>query len=202
MIRVVTADPHTMAQLGYAAALDADPELDLVGQAGHAAPARQLVAARRPDVLLVDLDLPGVDGLRLGRLLRQDQPHLGLILVGPVDDAVLYRAFEHRFSGYLTRSAGVEAVRAAIHRAALAPTNFAAPDPTGALSRRRAPAALSPRETQVLRHLYVGANNAAIATSMDLTESTVRTYLARVYDKLGVHSRAEALAAATEHGLL
>ncbi|GGK37724.1 DNA-binding response regulator [Pilimelia terevasa] len=202
MIRVVTADPHTMAQLGYAAALDADPELDLVGQAGHAAPARQLVARQRPDVVLLDLDLPGVDGLGLGALLRADLPHVGLVLVGPPDDRLLLRALRQRFSGYLARTAGVESVRGAIHRAALAPTNFAAPDFDATATQRLAPAALSPRETQVLRHLYVGANNAAIADSMRLTESTVRTYLARVYDKLGVHSRAEALAAATEHGLL
>ncbi|HEX5741448.1 MAG TPA: response regulator transcription factor [Pilimelia sp.] len=202
MIRVVTADPHTMAQLGYVAALDADPELHLVAQASHAAPARRLVTAHRPDVVLLDLDLPGVDALGLGTLLRAERPRLGVILVGPPDDRLLLRALHQRFSGYLARSTGVESIRAAIHRAALAPINFSAPDLDAVLARRRAPAALSPREAQVLRHLYVGANNAAIADSMSLTESTVRTYLARVYDKLGVHSRAEALAAATEHGLL
>ncbi|GAA2511753.1 response regulator transcription factor [Pilimelia columellifera] len=203
MVRVLIADPHTVARLGYAAALAATPGLELVGQADRAGGARPLVVTVQPDVVLLDADLPDVDGLTFGESLRSARPNLGLVLVGPPSDDMLFRALEERFSAYLPRSASLDVMMSAVRHAAAAPTSFTAPDLAVALGRRRAvSSALSPREAQVLRHLYVGSNNASIADKMHLTESTVRTYLARVYDKLGVRSRAEALVAATQRGLL
>lgn len=203
MPRVLIADAHTVARLGYAAALAGDPDLDLVGQAACGETARALLRTAAPDVVVADADLPAAGGAGLGRTVRSQRRNVGVVLVGPVDDELLFRALDDRLSAYVPRCAPLDVLRSAIRHAAVSPTSFTAPDLAAALARRRAvSAALSPREAQVLRHLRVGANNAAIADRLHLTESTVRTYLARVYDKLGVRSRGEAVAAAAERGLL
>jgi DNA-binding NarL/FixJ family response regulator len=217
VVRLLIADSSTMVRLGYAAAVAGQTDLVLAGGAGTAAEARTLLAAARPDVVVLEATLPdqpvagpiestdprSAGGLRLGRQIRAEQPDLGVIMVGPPDDELLFRALEERFSAYLPRHAPVDVLLSAIRHAAVAPAAFTAPDLAAALGRRRAASvALSPREIEVLRHLHGGANNAKIAASMRLTESTVRTYLARVYDKLGVRSRTQALVAATERGLI
>jgi len=116
---------------------------------------------------------------------------------------LLVETLEAGLSAYLTRTAPLDVLLSAVRHAAVAPTSFTAPDLAAALGRRRtASVRLSRREIEVLRYLDIGANNAKIASDMRLTESTVRTYLARVYDKLGVHSRSQALVAAAGLGLL
>jgi DNA-binding NarL/FixJ family response regulator len=212
-VRLIIGDSSTMVRLGYAAALAGQPDLTLAGGAGTAAEARALLATARPDVVVLDAflpdpvpgstDLAGAGGLRLGRQIRAERADIGVILVGPSDDELLFRALQERLSAYLPRSAPVDVLLSAVRHAAVAPTAFTAPDLAAALARSRAASvALSPREVEVLGHVHGGANNATIAASMRLTESTVRTYLARIYDKLGVRSRAQALVAATERGLL
>jgi DNA-binding NarL/FixJ family response regulator len=216
VVRLLVADPNTMVRFGYAAALAGHDDIVLAGATGSAAEARDLVAVVRPDVVVLDESLPAegpgrtgeraanrAAGLTFGRELRAGRPDIGLVLVGTADDELLFRALEERFSAYLPRSASVDVMLSAVRHAAVAPTSFTAPDLAASLARRRAATtALSPRELEVLRHVHGGANNAKIASTMRLTESTVRTYLARVYDKLGVRTRNEALAAAAERGLL
>jgi DNA-binding NarL/FixJ family response regulator len=252
VVRLFVADPNTMVRLGYATALTGHDDMVLVGEAGTVAEARELIAATRPDVVVVNHSLLAAEPrpaeprpaggvtsagrttvvsaggvtsagrttvvsaanvtptgrtsagwLALGRQIRADRPEVGLVLVGPADDDLLFLALEERFSAYLPRSAAVDVILSAVRHAAVAPTAFTAPDLATSLARRRAAGAvLSPRELEVLRHVYRGANNARIASSMRLTESTVRTYLARVYDKLGVRTRAEALVTAVERGLI
>jgi DNA-binding NarL/FixJ family response regulator len=215
VVRLFVADPSTMVRLGYATALTGNDDMVLAGEAGTVAEATELIAATRPDVVVINYSLPAAagvvfagqtsvaGGLALGRRVRADRRDVGLVLVGPADDDLLFLALEERFSAYLPRSAAVDVMLSAVRHAAVAPTAFTAPELATSLARRRAASAvLSPRELEVLRHVYGGANNARTASSMRLTESTVRTYLARVYDKLGVRSRAEALVAAAERGLI
>lgn len=203
MVGLVIADPSTMVQMGYAAVFDSCPDIRIVGQAASATQARRLVQTRSPDVLLVDAALPGADPFSLGKDVRADTPNMGLVLVGPSDDQMIFRALEERFSAYLPRTGGVDLFISAVRHAAAAPTAFTAPDLAAALAAQRAAsAALSAREQEVLHHLRGSLSNAAIAERMQLTESTVRTYIGRLYDKLGARSRTEALAAAGERGLL
>jgi DNA-binding NarL/FixJ family response regulator len=203
VVRLVIADPSTMVQMGYVAVFGSSPDIQIVGQASSATQARRLAQNLSPDVMLLDAALPGADPFTLGEGLRADAPSMGLVLVGPSDDQMLFRALEDRFSAYLPRTGGVDLFISAVRHAAAAPTAFTAPDLAAALAARRAAsAALSAREQEVLRHLRGGFSNAAIAERMQLTESTVRTYIARLYDKLGVRSRTEAVAAAGERGLL
>jgi DNA-binding NarL/FixJ family response regulator len=204
VVRLVIGEPSTMVQIGYAAVFGSSPDTRIVGQAASATKARRLAQSLSPDVLLFDTALPGADPFSLGEGVRADAPHMGLVLVGPSDDQMIFRALEERFSAYLPRTGGVDLFISAVRHAAAAPTAFTCPDLAAALAARRAAssAALSARQQEVLRHLQGGLSNAAIAGRMRLTESTVRTYIARLYDKLGVRCRTEALAAAGERGLL
>jgi len=203
VVRLVVGDPSTMVQMGYAAVFGSCPDIRIVGQAASATQARRLAQSQGPDVMLLDAALPGADPFSLGEGLRAEAPSMGLVLVGPRDDQMIFRALEERFSAYLPRTGGVDLFISAVRHAAAAPTAFTAPDLAAALATRRAAnAALSAREQEVLGHLCGGFSNAVIAQRMRLTESTVRTYIARLYDKLGVRSRTEALAAAGERGLL
>jgi DNA-binding NarL/FixJ family response regulator len=203
VVRLVIADPSTMVRMGYVAVFGSCPDIRIVGQAASATQVRRLAQSHSPNVLLLDAALPGATPFALGEDLRADAPSMGLVLVGPSDDQMIFRALEERFSAYLPRTAGVDLFVSAVRHAAAAPTAFTAPDLAAALAAQRAAsAALSAREQEVLRHLRGGFSNAAIAERMQLTESTVRTYIARLYDKLGVRSRTEALAAAGERGLL
>jgi DNA-binding NarL/FixJ family response regulator len=192
-----------MVQMGYEAVFGSSPDVRIVGQAASATETRRLAQSLSPDVLLLDAALPGADPFSLAGEVRADAPRMGLVLVGPSDDQMIFRALEERFSAYLPRTGGVDLFISAVRHAAAAPTAFTAPDLAVALAARQAASTvLSAREQEVLRHLRGGLGNAAIAERMQLTESTVRTYIARLYDKLGVRSRTEALAAAGERGLL
>lgn len=189
-VRLVTAEPVTLTRLGYRAAVAGCPDITLIGQAGTVEEAEDLVAARDPDVVTIDMDLPGLD---LARALRARRPHLGLIITGPEQDHLVLQSLEAGMSGYVPRTASVELLMSAVRHASVAPTSFSAPDLAAAISRRRLRSPLSPREQEIFDQLGTGASMAAIADRLRLTESTVRTYLARVYEKLDVHSRADAL---------
>ncbi len=190
IVRLVTVDAMTLSQLGLRTAAAGCPDIALLGQATTAAEGLAMVAERQPDVVTIDLCLPG---LELARQLRAGYPQLGVIVIGPAQDQPLYQCLEAGLSGYVPHSASVELLLSAIRHAAVAPTSFTAPDLALALARRRTSPPLSPREQELFAQLSTGASLAAIAGRLSLTESTVRTYLARLYDKLNVTSREEAL---------
>jgi len=189
-VRLVTLDATTLSQLGYRSAAADCADISLVGQAGNPAEGLALVAECRPDVVTIDLQLPGFE---LACQLRASYPLLGIIMTGPAQDKPLYQSLEAGLSGYVPHNASIRLLMSAVRHAAVAPTSFTAPDLAVALSRRRLPVALSPREQELFDQLGTGASVAAIAEKLGLTESTVRTYLARVYEKLNVHNREEAL---------
>jgi DNA-binding NarL/FixJ family response regulator len=189
-VRLVTVDAMTLSRLGLATAVAACPDIVLVGQAATVADGLALVAQQSPDVVTIDLNLPG---LELARQLRAGHPQLGVIVIGPAEDQPVYQCLEAGLSGYVPHTASAELLLSAIRHAAVAPTSFTAPDLALALARRRAPSPLSPREQELFAQLSTGASLAAIAGRLSLTESTVRTYLARLYDKLNVNTREEAL---------
>jgi DNA-binding NarL/FixJ family response regulator len=189
-VRLVTLDPTTLSQLGYRTAVAVCPDITLVGQAGNVVEGLALIADLVPDVVAMDLQLPG---LEVARKLRADHPSLGVIMTGPCQDQPLDLCLEAGLSGYVPYTASVELLMSAVRHAAVAPTSFTAPDLALALSRRRVPSPLSPREQELFTQLSTGASLAAIAGRLSLTESTVRTYLARLYDKLDVRTREDAL---------
>ncbi|WP_230689887.1 response regulator transcription factor [Catellatospora paridis] len=196
-MKLITVDPVTLVRLGYSAACATYTDIDLVGQAVTGEETRDLIGDLEPHVVTIDAAVPGEGGLQLAAELRAARPQLGVVLTGPAEDGLLLQALQAGLSAYLPRSAPVELLMSAVRHAAVAPASFTAPNLAEAMARRRTRStALSPREEQILQQLNTGGSLAAIAVRMRLTESTVRTYVARLYDKLGVHNRTQALQAA------
>ena len=160
----------------------------------------------RPDVVTVDVVLPDGDGLRLAREFRDRYPDLGIVmLTSQQADDVLFRALENGVSAFVAKTAPLDEVLGAIRHAAVAASSFTASGLATAVARRRTTQdrlALSPRETEVLRLLHDGLSVPAIALEMFISMSTAKTYVARLYEKLGAANRAQALMAAMHHGLI
>jgi DNA-binding NarL/FixJ family response regulator len=203
VVGLLLVSDATLTRLGLTAALQDDQDIKLVATVGSAAQGRLAAAELHPDVVAVDVALPDADGLRFAAQLRERSATLGVVLLAPRDDDRLVRSLEAGISAYVPANAPIGVLLSAFRHAAVAPTSFTAPDLARALARhRRQQQLLSPRETEVLRLLHAGANVPRIAAALLVTESTVKTYLSRLYDKLGVSNRAEALAEAGRAGLI
>lgn len=165
-----------------------------------------MLSAARPDVVTVSVSLPDGDGLRLARELRDRRADLGIVILTSQDkDDVLFRALETGVSAFVSKAASVEEVLAAIRHSAVAASSFTASGLATALTRRREATerlALSPREMEVLRLLRDGLSIPAIAMQMYISYSTAKSYVARLYQKLGAANRAQALMAAVQYGLV
>lgn len=203
-IRLVAVDEHVLLRLGLAGVLTGSPDITLVGDAGSVTDAERVIAETNPSVVTVGLGLPDGDGFGLARRLRTDHPELGIVLLtASTDDSLLYRALDAGLSAYVTKSAPVATVLAAVRHAAVAPTSFTAPGLQTALARRHNQGnLLSPRERQVLLLMRDGSSLPAIATHLEVSEATVKTYVSRLYSKLRVNNRAQALMVAVNQGLL
>ncbi|MFJ8581983.1 response regulator [Micromonospora sp. NPDC093277] len=216
MIRVLIADDQAMVRQGFGALLAAQPDLLVVGDAADGAAA--VTAARRldPDVVLMDVRMPVLDGLAATRQLlgdrRADRPRVLILTTFDLDDYV-YEALRAGASGFLLKDAPaadlVHAVRVvAAGDALLAPTvtrrliaEFAA-RPGHRRPRPTALAGLTPRETDVLRLIARGRSNVEIAADLVVAEQTVKTHVGRILAKLQLRDRAQAVVVAYETGLV
>jgi DNA-binding NarL/FixJ family response regulator len=203
-IRLVVVDEHALIRLGLTRLLAGIADIDLVGEAGTVADAMAVVEETRPTVVVFDAPLPDGDGWKLARTLRAADPTLGLVLLSSVgDDATMCRALDEGLSAYVAKDAQPGAVLAAVRHAARAPRSFNAVGLAAALARRRASSGLlSQRERQVLSLMRDGISLPGIAERLSVSEATVKTYVARLYTKLRVKNRSQALMAAVNQGLL
>jgi DNA-binding NarL/FixJ family response regulator len=203
-IRLVVVDEHALIRLGLTRLLSGIADIELVGAAGTVAEARVLIEETRPAVVMFDTALPDGDGWEFGRTLRAGDPTLGLVLLAANgDDAALTRALDEGLSAYVTNDAPPSNVLAAVRHAAQAPRSFNAVGLAAALARRRASTGLlSQRERQVLSLMRDGISLPGIADRLAVSEATVKTYVARLYTKLRVKNRSQALMAAVTQGLL
>ena len=202
-IRLVAVDEHVLLRMGLARIVGASPDMTLVGEAAGQEEALRIVPALRPDVITIGLNLPDGDGVATGARLRELLPGLGVVVLTVVaGDAPLLRAMEAGLSAYISKSAPVPEVLAAIRHAAVAPTAFNAPGLAAVLRRAGHPSLLSQRELQVLALMRDGRTLPAIAAELAVSLATVKTYVARLYTKLKVRNRAQALVAAASLGLL
>jgi DNA-binding NarL/FixJ family response regulator len=205
-INLAIVDGQTLIRYGLRELVAQHSDIEIVAECQSAASAPGMVAAMRPDVVTVDVALPDGDGLRLARELRDDYPSLGIvILTSQQEDEVLFRALENGVSAFVAKTAPLEEVLGAIRHAAVAPSSFTASGLATAIARRRSMQdrlTLSPRETEVLRLLHDGLSVPAIAQRMFISVSTAKTYVARLYEKLGAVNRAQALMTAMHHGLI
>lgn len=206
-IRLAIIDGHTLTRYGLRELIAQHPDIEIAAECGSAADAlRMLGRPPRPDVVTVDATLPDGDGMRLAREFRDRYADLGIVmLTSQGEDDVLFRALETGVSAFVAKTAPVEEVLAAIRHAAVAASSFTASGLAVALTRRRTVQerlALSPREAEVLRLLRDGLSIPAIALTMFISQSTAKTYVARLYDKLGAANRAQALMTAVHYGLI
>lgn len=204
-IRLVLVDDHTLIRQGLAHAFERDPAIEVVAEAGTLADAHRLVATTKPDVVLVDVNLPDGSGLDLARELRAADDEVGLVvLTMHGDDENLFRALEAGVSAFVLKSAPVDEVLAGVRHAALAPTSFMATDLAGAMRRRMHPdrPLLTQRESEVLDLLKDGLSVASVARRMYISESTAKSHIAKLYSKLGAANRTQAIMAALRLGLI
>lgn len=204
-INVLLVDDHELIRQGLARAFERDESMTVVGQAASVAEA--LIAWRRlrPQVIVTDLQLPDGTGLDIIRAVRSESDEVGIVMLTMhTGDAQIFAAMEAGASAFLNKEArGSEVVTAAGH-AARAPRSFLCSGLTGAVMRRAATAAsqLSPREQEILELLAEGLRAGDIARRLYLGESTVKTHITHLYEKLGAANRAQALVTAMRRGLL
>lgn len=205
-IRVVIIDGHTLTRYGLRELVAQHSDIEVVGECRLAADAPRVIAAVRPDVVTVEIRLPDGDGLQLAREFRDRHADLGIVvLTSQHEDDVLFRALETGVSAFVAKTAPLEEMLAAIRHAAVAPSSFTASGLATALARRRTAQdrlTLSRREQEVLSLLHEGLSIPAIALAMFISQSTAKTYVARLYDKLGAANRAQALMTAMYYGLI
>ena len=205
-IRLALIESQTLVRYGLRELISRHPDIEIVAECATAAEAPRVLGMMCPDVVTVAVNLIDGNGLRLARELRDRCPDLGIvILTSQGEDDVLFRALETGVSAFVAKTAPVEEVLAAIRHSAVAATSFTASGLATALTRRRESTerlALSAREAQVLCLLRDGLSVPVIATQMYISYSTAKTYVARVYQKLGAANRTQALMVAVQHGLV
>src|SRR5215469_16463384 len=204
-IRVAVIESETLVRYGLRELASQYPDIEIVTECVSAAEVSRKLNAARPDVVTVDVNLPDCDGLRLARELRDRRADLGIvILTSRNEDDVLFRALETGVSAFVAKSAPIEEVLAAVRHSAVAASSFTASGLATALTRRREVGdrlLLSAREMEVLSLLRDGLSVPAIARQMFISYSTAKTYVARLYQKLGATNRAQALMAAVQYGM-
>jgi NarL family two-component system response regulator LiaR len=206
-IRVMIVDDHLMVRRGLASLLCAAHDVELVGEAATGAEAVRISAHIRPDVVLMDLKLPELDGIAATRAIRQANPDVQVIAVtSSHEDELVSEALQAGAIGYLLKNVGVAGLGDAI-RAAMLRRPTLAPEATQALVRRAtAPAtsqeSLTEREREVLGHMVTGLSNAEIADQLVLSRSTVNFHVSHILAKLDVTCRAGAVSVALRRRLV
>jgi len=194
--KVLLVDDHDLIRKGLRHAFERDRQFEVVGEAATAAEAVRQAGALQPDVVIMDLRLPDGSGLEATRALRKNSATMGIVVLTMyAGDDQLFGALEAGASAFVPKTAPADEVVAAARHAASAPSAFTAADLADAMKRRLAPAGpqLSPREGQVLRLLADGMSVAGIAKQLFVSESTAKTHISKLYEKLGAANRAQAL---------
>ena len=204
-IRVLIVDDHPVVRDGLRGILTSDPEFDVVGEAADGAEALAGARAAEPDVILMDLRMPGVGGVAAIRSLAEaDIPARVLVLTTYDSDSDVVPALEAGATGYLLKDAPREELVRAIRAAARGEAVLAPSVASRLVSQLRAPeqATLSDRELEVLRLVAQGETNRGVAARLFISDATVKTHLLHIYTKLDVNDRAAAVGAAYERGLI
>ncbi|MFI7152108.1 response regulator [Nonomuraea sp. NPDC050022] len=195
-------DDHPVVRDGLRGMFDHVDDIEVVAEAGDGYEALAMARQARPHVILMDLRMPGLDGVGAIERLRVDHPEIKVIVLTTYDtDADVTRAMAAGVAGYLLKDAPREELHRAV-RTAAAGGAVLAPSIASALIRGPAAQAPSPRELEVLRLVARGAANKEIARTLLISETTVKTHLKHVFAKLGVETRAAAVVVAMERGLL
>lgn len=210
MISVTLVDDHALVREAVGRMLDTQPGITVTRQGGSLAEGMALIGGPDPqaadkEVLVVDVSMPDGSGLSLVRAARKAIPDLGIVVLTMLsDDSTLLEALDAGASALVRKSAQAEEIVSAVSRAAESPASFSAEGLADALRRSASPqvSPLTPRETEVLELLADGASVAQVGKTLYMSGSTVKTHIAKIYDKLGAHNRASAVMAAVRLGLV
>ena len=207
-MRVLVADDHPVFREGVAAAIDARPDLELVEAVSSGEAALATIRKLRPDVALLDMRMPGLDGLAVLAALEADGLSAKVLFLSAYfEPSTVHEAVRAGASGYLSKQSDVESICEAIAEVAQGRTVLC-PEAQEAISRhvRSQPAeqgpSLTPREQEILALAAAGDSSTVIAKQLYLSPATVKTHLQRIYQKLGTPDRASTVAEAMRRGLL
>jgi two-component system, NarL family, response regulator LiaR len=205
-IRILLVDDHSVVRRGLQTFLKYDPELEVVGEAADGAEALSKARELTPDVVVMDLLMPGMNGIAATAAIRRELPDTEVLaLTSVLEDASVVGAVRAGAIGYLLKDTQAEALCQAIKAAAAGQVQLtpkAAARLMQAVSTPESPEALTERETEVLRLLAQGYSNKQIAHRLNNTEKTIKTHVSRILSKLGVQSRTQATLYAIRTGLV
>ena len=211
-IRVAVADDHPIVLAGLGMLIRAEADLEIVGEATSGPDALQLFRDAKPDIAVIDISLPEMNGIVLARQLAEDRPSMGIIVLTQHEErAYLSQALSAGARGYVLKKSAaqclVNAIRGVlvgglyVDPAMAAHMFLASARPMGSKATGK-PATLAPRETEVLKLLAAGLTAKAIAAQLDLSLSSIETYKTRATEKLGIKTRAEIVRYAAAQGWL
>jgi two-component system NarL family response regulator len=200
--RVLVVDDHSLLRTGVANIINMEPTLEVVAEAANG---RDAIAAFRtfhPDVVLMDLRMPEMEGVEAVRQIREIDPQARVVVLTTYDaDEDIARALQAGAKAYILKDIAADALVACI-RDVLAGKTYLAPSAAAKLAERVTQVQLTPRELSALRLLANGNSNKEIASALEISERTVKTHLGHLFEKLGVTSRTEAVRVATRRGLV
>lgn len=206
-LRVVIADDHPVVRAGLITLLTALPGITVVAEAGDGAEAIRCAEEHRPDVVVMDLRMPGIDGVEATRRIRSALPEVAVLVLTMFDeDLLVERALSAGARGYLLKGADGAVIARALHSVARGDAVLARDVADRVIARVATPTAarpdfaLSPRESEVLERIARGHANARIAAELHLAPKTIANHISAIFAKLGVATRAEAIVIAREAG--
>jgi two-component system nitrate/nitrite response regulator NarL len=207
-LRIAVIDDHTLFRRGLISLLAREPGFAVVAEAADGFEGIKVVGATRPDVVLLDLNMPGISGIEAIGAIRKEAPEAQIVMLTVSEDADdLFKALRNGASGYLLKNIDSEFLVAAIRRAADG-DSVVSPEMTGKLIEQVRAAAkpapedvLSAREREILAHLARGLSNKEIARTLEVAESTVKIHVQHILRKLNLASRVQAAIWAVEHGV-
>jgi DNA-binding NarL/FixJ family response regulator len=214
MIRVVLVDDHPVVRAGIRAVLQKAEDVLVAAEGGDGAEALRLAREYRPDVLVLDINLPDMTGLAVARQLGEEGLHLNILILTLHSDAkTVFETLEAGARGYVLKDEALESLAKAV-RAVARGDSWLSPSVAGKVVRRAVdgkvmepaqpelPVDLTPRELDVLKLLAQGLDNETIAETLVLTKRTIQNHVSNIYGKLGTSSRTEAMLFAIQHGLV
>ena len=204
-IRLILVDDHPVVRAGISGMLAGHPDLEIVGEAGTGQEAVERAGALKPDVVLMDLRMPGMDGVEATQHIKAQYPEINILVLTTYDtDADIFRAIEAGATGYMLKDSPRDDLHRAILAAARSESVLAPVVAARLMNRMTTPASdqLSTREIEVLERVAQGNTNREIGAQLKISEATVKTHLVHIYEKLQVPDRAAAVTTALAKGII